>query len=460
MARFPTFLLLVLATWACGDPMTNEALAPDATPLVDAPPGPDAEPEGEPVAVTLTLEEPPNVASRIGTFVAFQDGSGAWITLEGAAGVYHASTRTGRFGFLVVCGDDGEPAYRRIIYQTTNDGTAVTQRSCSSVWGVVVPFAISGTVVHADGETIEVSTSTAHAWVDHGDPTTYVAGSMAGTTDLLVSGPTDGENVRYLRHDLETVSSDRTVDVDLGRAMPGELSAIAMDGVPAAHTLITTASSIIGGVGLESPVGSYSLPSHVGSVALAHRLPVALRKPEDVVTLYVLAEEVNSDASMHVARESYDSASVNHALPALPDVVPFTPPAIDADSNTPWTFALPRVPFDPARRLYLSTYSMTIQASAAWVESTPTLFVQNPTSIPGWRSDWNVEATQWLWIGYETRTGTQMTSSGLTGVPVPGAARAAKLEGGSLDRHPPCDARRMDCELLGVRDRARKASAR
>ncbi len=229
-----------------------------------------------------------------------------------------------------------------------------------------------------------------------------------------------------------------------------------MEGLTAADTYVYTGSAISGGVGLESPVGSYSLPSHEGSAPLAHRLPVALRKPEDIVMLYASVEQASAGASsMYVIRESYDKAAANHALPALPDVLAFAPPTLGADASTPWTFALPRVPLGPDSRLYLTTTWMALTASAAWVNRTPTLSIQNPTHLPGWRESWNVEPTEWLRIGYETRTGTQVTSTGLEGQPGHGAARATNREEGSQERPMPCDPRWADCELLGLRDRAR-----
>lgn len=417
MTKLRFLLCLLSTTGACGDAADNEPLSPDAPDQVDAPaPGP-----GD---VTLTLEDQSEASEPVETFVAFQDGTGAWAKLEGDGGVYRARTTTGLYGFLVVCAEGSGRGSTRIVYRTIEDGTAITERSCSGPSGLALPFTITGTLVRPADESIVVQTSSVRGNFRYDDPSRYLAGAVPGASDLLFSGTSDGEQWRYLRRELGVVASDRTVDVDMADAVAGELAPIALHGVATTETQFFTTSAIVGGVGIETAVGRYHLPDYGGRTVLAYRLPEALLKPEDKIALYARALQLGAAEAMDRVRESSDEASMNYTLPALPEVVPFAPPALDIDATTPWTFELPRAELGGDSRLFLVTESLTLFASATWVARMPSLSVQNPSGLPGWRANWNVEATDWLWIGYETTTDRQMTSSGLMGLPAGTSARS------------------------------------
>lgn len=403
--------LCALALAACGDDSSSDGddVLPDAAPdsQVDVPA--DAPADAPAVDLTLTLELPGGGSSSDFAFVAIQDGEGAWQKLTSGDGVYRASTNTGRFGFMVVCSGSPDSGYRHVDYRTTADGTDVTLPSCRGE-AQIVPHVIRGTLSNLANESVSVATSTIEGWVD-GDTSTYVVGALPRASDLLVTATQDGESYRYLRRALGTVTGDQTVDIDLLDAQPGERPLIAIGGVTAADNVFLSIPYLF------ADEGSYRLPSYEGPQPVAHRLPLGLRKPGDVVALYLSATQEVAGSPTRVTRAAYDSAATTHALPDLPPVAGFTSPTLDASAGVPWTFTLPTLALEDNRRLYLygGPYTAVIElvASSAWLAQATTLVIDNPTGLAGWNPAWNVPSSSSWHIGFEARSGTQVTSSAL-----------------------------------------------
>jgi hypothetical protein len=64
------------------------------------------------------------------TFLAVQDGDGAWATIAGDGGVYRVPLASDRYGVAIGC--SGVISTVTVLQQTIDDGLDVRERSCSS----------------------------------------------------------------------------------------------------------------------------------------------------------------------------------------------------------------------------------------------------------------------------------------------------------------------------------------
>jgi len=113
--------------------------------------------------------------------LAFQDGDGAWTSLTGTAGVYHATVTGQRYGLAVGCGQPDTSL--ALYYQAVSDATDLGIDGCFPAPSDTADIAVS--VLNADGKQTSISVG-------------VVGDSITGTGLLHLAVPQNHHERRFL----------------------------------------------------------------------------------------------------------------------------------------------------------------------------------------------------------------------------------------------------------------------
>jgi hypothetical protein len=101
----------------------------DSDDVGDADDSGDGAEQTEVIIKTFPLGRSPDGPTENVTLLAFQDGDGEWVALDGVDGVYHANTTGQRYGVAVGCVEDSDSRLH-LFYQTVSDATEVRTVGC------------------------------------------------------------------------------------------------------------------------------------------------------------------------------------------------------------------------------------------------------------------------------------------------------------------------------------------
>lgn len=340
----PTLVSLLFAT-ACTDAMDEPG------------DGADDMAEPDPGVVTLDIDGTPDL-------IAFQDGDGPWQVLTDD---YTGHSDTGRFGVMVGCRRPTGTTLRRIIYQTTAEGSRLDLGApCDSdEYARHVTGTMTGVT---EDESPEIATPWDQAYAAHFE----LSAKPMATTVLALRYPADGPP-QALRQDVDAGSGDAEIVVDLSTATPlreGQTDVGALGATESVYT--ATMIFAQDGYFFLPPTGAET------STAPYYLLPPASLRPDDAVEVQFTAQTNDPDALESTARTRWVQGDPGSTAIDLPSAVAFTAPRVDA---TGVAFDLPALAMAADQTLYGVLLgddgALTIRASAGYADAITALEAAN-----------------------------------------------------------------------------------
>lgn len=339
-------------------------------------------------------------AAQNATWVAFQDGGGAWTQLQPTGtGQYSANVTAsdGRYGLAVV-NSTGNYNNVQIYHATTAELTQIATDSLGSIssWPTV-----TGSVTGLNaGDNYAISASP-FAWVSGLSSPTYTTNAMPGTRDVLAMNyqPTSYTNMaaveRFFIKRNVNITGNYTCDVDFNGA----------NSVAATPFNITATGTSLGsnyfGWYLTTKNGAYVSGwqnAGTGTSTKGYALPAASRDAGDVYTAMVQSYSVGGGLVTYASRVASFTSPADQTLaipPALSGTVTqaaTTPYARGTASWTPWSGA--------------SAYMLRQQASGqwsalvttGWLKGASSYTMPDLSSATGWQATWatGLRADYWM----------------------------------------------------------------
>lgn len=248
------------------------------------------------------------------TWLAYQDGDGAWTTVSPTGGTYSFDIKATRLGVAFVCVNAGQ-AEGEVVQATTHELSALST-ACDllgEAGGTSVHGALKVPAGAAKADVVIGSAAVVATAMTDDTLTSYQAAVPAGTYDLTA--------VAYDPHAVPTlglvqrgvsVTADTTFDLDLvGAGVPLVAQPITVMGLtvgdmPTATVQVTTARG--------APMFIYDLPTDAGMLSM-HALPSGSLMSGDTAELTVEALAADNMSTRGVVRGFRDPAAVSVTLP-------------------------------------------------------------------------------------------------------------------------------------------------
>lgn len=325
------------------------------------------------------------------SWVAAQDGSGAWTALSGTSFTVHDAS--GRYGVAWACTPSSGQPEVFTLQATTADGTSVAAVCGTSTVGTVPPYTISGTVsgIPAGGTGYIALGNGTVKTVTNAQPT--FSFTLAAGTYTLVAYGVNGDGTpatMVVDRNVSVTGNDSTFNVDLSTGTSFDLDTVTLSNVPGGASTDLVASAVL--------PGPESLWFYSGGATTLDYPIVTPAQPGDQYTLQGSAQDANTYeqimTSLHAPSSPLDLA--------LPPVMPASANVQASGSTATLTWAPIGFTGSGGLTMYgggvspnsFSSPSWVALVTQAWAGSATTYTFPDYSSTAGWNNAWNYPTGQ------------------------------------------------------------------